>query len=61
MEFTEKGAAAVSHAVSENNRLIGFNDLEGVLAYHAEDSRFADFVKANVGLGTIGDWMVFSS
>jgi uncharacterized protein (TIGR02246 family) len=40
MEFTEKDAAAVTHAVSENNRLIGFNDLEGVLAYHAEDSRF---------------------
>lgn len=26
--------------VSENNRLIGFNDLEGVLTFHAEDTRF---------------------
>jgi len=39
MAFSEKDVAAVTHAVLENNRLIGFNDLEGVLAFHAEDSR----------------------
>ena len=39
MAFSETDVAAVTHAVFENNRLIGFNDLEGVLAFHAEDSR----------------------
>lgn len=40
MEFSGIDAAAVAHAVSENNRLIGINDLEGVLTYHADDTRF---------------------
>lgn len=38
-DFSNDDVAAVTHAVSENNRLIGFNDLEGVLAFHTEDSR----------------------
>ena len=39
MELSEEDVTAVTHAVSENNRLIGSNDLEGVLTFHAEDTR----------------------